>query len=463
MENFDSAIIGAGPGGYVAAILAAKRGMKVALVEKYSVLGGTCLNVGCIPSKTLLDIAEKYHEADHKFASIGIEIKQLAPNWAKMQEVKRKVIEDNVKGIDYLMKKNKVTVFKGKASLISKDQLEIKGDKETIKIGAKHILLATGSKPSSVPGVVIDKQKVISSTEALSLAEIPKKLLVIGAGVIGLELGSVFRRLGSQVSVVEFQDRILPNFDRTVSKEAEAVFKKQGLEFYLNHKVQSIEKKGSGLVLKASSPAGEKSLEADYVLVATGRKPYTEGLGLEKVGVSLDAKGFVQVDTNFQTSIPNIFAIGDVIGGMMLAHKAEEDAAYVVDFWAGEQPLHFLIPSVVYTWPEISYVGLTEEECKQKGYAYKVGQFPFKALGRARASNETDGFVKILAAEKTDEVLGCHIFGSRAADLIMEVTLAMEYKASAEDIGRICHPHPTFSEAIKEAALNAWDKRAIHM
>jgi len=465
METFDCAVIGSGPGGYVAAILASKAGMKTALVEKYPVLGGTCLNVGCIPSKALLDAAEKYYSAKNHASKIGIEFSKLGLNWPKMLAFKNQVIDENNKGLDFLMKKNKVTVFHGEGSLQTANSILIENRTEKKQIEAKKIILATGSKPASLPGVAFDKKVILSSTEALSIDEIPQKLLIIGGGVIGLELGSVFKRLGAKVEVVEFFDRILPNFDSGISKEMLSILKKQGLEFYLEHKVESVVVKNNQVQLSAQDKDQNKlNLEADYVLIATGRKPYTKNLGLEKVGIKTDSKGFIVVDAELKTNLPNIYALGDVIGGLMLAHKAEEEAAYVVEVMQGQKPRinHELIPSVVYTWPEVASVGKTEEECKKMGLPLQVGQFPFKALGRARASGDLEGWVKILAHQTTDEILGCHIVGARAVDLIMEVAVAMTYKASAEDVARICHPHPTFSEGIKEASFGAWNKQYLH-
>lgn len=467
MSSFDVVVIGSGPGGYVAAIRCAQLGMKTAIVEKYSTLGGTCLNVGCIPSKALLASSHHYEELQH-FADHGIEVPgDVKVNLAKMIERKQAVVDQTSGGVKYLMDKNKIEVFEGIGSFENATTINItKNDGSVEKIEAKNTIIATGSKPSTLPFITIDKDRIITSTEALKLKEVPKHLIIIGGGVIGLELGQVYLRLGSQVSVVEFADRILPTMDAAVSKELTKVLKKQGMKFYTSHKVQGVNRNGDTVVVKAESAKGEIiTLEGDYSLVCVGRRPYTEGLNAEKAGVKLTDRGQIEVNDHLQTAASNIYAIGDVVRGAMLAHKAEEEGVLVAEQLAGQKPHidYNLIPGVVYTWPEVAAVGKTEEQLKQEGREYKAGQFPFKALGRARASADTDGFVKILADKKTDEILGFHIVGARAADLIAEAVVAMEYRASAEDISRMSHAHPTFAEAIKEAALAATDNRALHV
>jgi dihydrolipoamide dehydrogenase len=468
MEKFDVTIIGSGPGGYVAAIRCAQLGMKTALIEKYPTLGGTCLNVGCIPSKALLDSSEHFHNAVHNFKEHGIDINAPKVNIKQMIERKRGVVKMTCDGINYLMKKNKITVYNGVGSFESKTVINITkadGTKEQIETG--KAIIATGSKPSTLPGITIDKKRIITSTEALEMTEVPKHLIVIGGGVIGLELGSVYARLGSKVSVVEFMDRLIPGMDAGLGKELQRVLKKDlKVEFFMKHKVESVVSKGKEITVTADNGKGEKvELKGDYVLMSVGRKPYTEGLNLEKAGVKLDARGRVEVDKHLKTSADNIYAIGDVVVGAMLAHKAEEEGVFVAEQMAGQKPHidYNLIPGVVYTWPEVAAVGQTEEQLKEKGIKYKVGSFPFKASGRARASMDTDGFVKVLADETTDEILGVHMIGPRTADMIAEAVVAMEYKASAEDISRMSHAHPTFTESLKEAALDATGKRALHI
>lgn len=468
MESFDVVVIGSGPGGYVAAIRCAQLGMKVALVERYNSLGGTCLNVGCIPSKAMLDSSEHFHQATHQFAEHGIELSSAPKvNLKKMIERKAGVVSDTVKGIQYLMKKNKITVIHGHGSFVDAHTISVKDKKGvTTSIGAKNVIIATGSKPASLPFINIDKERIITSTEALEMKEVPKHLIIIGGGVIGLELGSVYGRLGSKVSVVEFMDGIIPTMDKSLGKELQKSLSKVGFEFYLSHKVKGVEAKGKKVTVKADNAKGEEiSLEGDYCLVSVGRKPYTEGLNADKAGVRLDERGRVITNDHLQTSQPHIYAIGDVVKGAMLAHKAEEEGVFVAELLAGQKPHinHLLIPGVVYTWPEVAAVGYTEEQLKESGVAYKAGSFPFKASGRARASMDTDGFIKVLADANTDEILGVHMVGPRCADLIAEAVLAMEFKASAEDIARICHAHPTFTESFKEAALDATGKRALHM
>jgi dihydrolipoamide dehydrogenase len=467
MSSFDVVIIGSGPGGYVSAIRCAQLGLKTAIVEKYSTLGGTCLNVGCIPSKALLASSHHYSEIKH-FADHGIEVSgEVKVNLEKMIARKQAVVEQTSGGINYLMDKNKVTVFNGLGSFVDATHVAVAnadGTSETIE--AKNIIIATGSKPSSLPFIKIDKDRIITSTEALKLKEVPKHLVIIGGGVIGIELGQVYLRLGAQVSVVEFMDRIIPGMDGALSKELTKVLKKQGMKFYVSHKVKSVERNGEGVVVQAENAKGETiTLEGDYSLVSVGRRPYTDGLNADKAGVKISDRGQVEVNDHLQTSVPNIYAIGDVVRGAMLAHKAEEEGTMVAEIIAGQKPHidYNLIPGVVYTWPEVAAVGQTEEQLKASGVAYKSGSFPFKALGRARAGGDLDGFVKILADAKTDEVLGVHMIGARCADLIAEAVVAMEFKASAEDISRMSHAHPTFAEAIKEAALAATDNRALHV
>jgi dihydrolipoamide dehydrogenase len=464
----DLLVIGSGPGGYVAAIRAAQLGLQVVLVEKYATLGGTCLNVGCIPSKALLDSSEKYYESVHHFADHGIEIKQAKVDFKKMVSRKAAVVKQTCDGVSYLMKKNKIKVVHGVGELLTATSVGVTngaGKREVIE--AKNIIIATGSKPASLPNISIDKVRIISSTEALVLDEIPKRMVVIGGGVIGMEMASVYARLGSKVSVVEYQDRIVGSMDSDISKDLMKSMKKIGVDFYLSHRVNEAVVKGKTVLVKATALEGGAALEleGDYCLMAVGRKAYTDGLGLANVGIVADDRGRVPVNAHLQTAVPTIFAIGDVVAGAMLAHKAEEEGVYVAEWLAGQKPHidYNLVPGVVYTWPEGAGVGKTEDELKANKVAYKVGKFPFAASGRARASNDTEGFVKVLADAITDEVLGVHMFGPRCADLIAEAVIAMEYRASAEDIARICHAHPTFSEAMKEAALAATDNRALHI
>nr|WP_315169745.1 dihydrolipoyl dehydrogenase [uncultured Flavobacterium sp.] len=467
MSSFDVVIIGSGPGGYVSAIRCAQLGFKTAIIEKYSTLGGTCLNVGCIPSKALLASSHHYDEIKH-FADHGIELSgEVKVNLEKMIARKQAVVDQTSGGVQFLMDKNKITVFNGLGSFVDATHVAVtKADGTSETIEAKNIIIATGSKPSSLPFISIDKERIITSTEALKLKEVPKHLVIIGGGVIGIELGQVYLRLGAQVSVVEFMDRIIPGMDASLSKELTKVLKKQGMKFYTSHKVQSVERAGDVVTVKAENAKGEIiTLEGDYSLVSVGRRPYTDGLNADKAGVKISDRGQIEVNDHLQTATPNIYAIGDVVRGAMLAHKAEEEGAMVAEILAGQKPHidYNLIPGVVYTWPEVAAVGQTEEQLKAAGVSYKVGNFPFKALGRARASADLDGFVKILADTKTDEVLGVHMIGARTADLIAEAVTAMEFKASAEDISRMSHAHPTFAEAIKEAALAATDNRALHV
>lgn len=467
MSQFDVTVIGSGPGGYVAAIRAAQLGFKTAIIEKYPTMGGTCLNVGCIPSKALLDSSEHFEKAQHEFADFGIIINEPKVDLTRMIARKNEVVEMTTKGISFLMDKNKITVFEGVGSFESATKIKVtKNDDSSESIESKYTIIATGSKPSSLPFINLDKERVITSTEALNLKEIPKHLLVIGGGVIGLELGSVYKRLGSNVTVIEFMDKIIPGMDGSLSKELQKVLKKQGMKFELSTAVSAVERNGDSVKVTAKNKKGEEvTFEGDYCLVSVGRKPYTDGLGLENAGVDLDERGRVKVNDHLQTNVSNIYAIGDVVKGAMLAHKAEEEGVFVAESLAGQKPHinYNLIPGVVYTWPEVAGVGKTEEQLKEEGVAYKVGNFPMRALGRSRASGDTDGFVKIIADEKTDEILGFHMIGARAADLIAEAVVAMEFRASAEDLTRMSHAHPTYAEAVKEAALDATGKRAIHM
>jgi dihydrolipoamide dehydrogenase len=467
MSSFDVVIIGSGPGGYVAAIRCAQLGMNTAIIEKYSTLGGTCLNVGCIPSKALLASSHHYSEIAH-FAEHGIEVSgDVKVNLEKMISRKQAVVDQTSGGVKFLMDKNKITVFEGKGSFIDATHIAVEkadGTKETLE--AKYVIIATGSKPSSLPFIKIDKERIITSTEALKLKEVPKHLIIIGGGVIGIELGQVYLRLGAQVSVVEFMDRIIPGMDGSLSKELMKVLKKQGMKFYVSHKVKSVVRKGNIVTVQAENAKGETvTLEGDYSLVSVGRRPYTDGLHADKAGVIISDRGQIEVNDHLQTSVSNIYAIGDVVRGAMLAHKAEEEGTMVAEILAGQKPHinYNLIPGVVYTWPEVAAVGQTEEQLKAAGVDFKSGSFPFKALGRARAGGDLDGFVKILADSNTDEVLGVHMIGARCADLIAEAVTAMEFRASAEDISRMSHAHPTYAEAIKEAALTATENRALHV
>jgi dihydrolipoamide dehydrogenase len=466
MSVYDVAIIGSGPGGYVAAIRCAQLGMKTALVEKYSTLGGTCLNVGCIPSKSLLDSSHHYEDAQKHFAEHGIEIEgEIKINFKQMIDRKASVIDQTTKGIDYLMNKNNIDIFEGLGSYIDATHIKIEG-KDAQIIEAKNSIIATGSKPGTLPFISLDKERVITSTEALKLKEIPKHLVIIGGGVIGLELGQVYCRLGAKVSVIEYADRITPIMDAGLSKELMKVMKKQGVKFFLSHGVNKVSRKGDVVKVTAKDKKGvEVHFEGDYCLVSVGRKPFTAGLNADAAGVQLNEQGQVAVDDHLQTTTTNIYAIGDVVRGAMLAHKAEEEGVMVAELLSGQKPHidYNLVPNVIYTWPEVASVGKTEEQLKEAGISYKTGQFPMKALGRARASMDTDGFVKILADTQTDEVLGVHIIGARAADLIAEAVIAMEFRASAEDIARMSHSHPTYAEAIKEAALAATEDRALHI
>jgi dihydrolipoamide dehydrogenase len=492
-NSFDVVIIGGGPGGYVAAIRAAQLGLKVACVEKRGSLGGTCLNVGCIPSKALLTASHHYHAAAHELGAFGIKVGKVEMDVAGMLAHKDKVVSDNTKGIEFLFKKNKVTYMVGAGTITAPGQVKVTGKDGEKQVAAKHIVIATGSDVTPLPGVEIDETVIVSSTGALALPKTPKHMVVIGGGVIGLELGTVWGRLGAKVTVVEFLDRILPFNDGEVSKQMQRLLAKQGMEFRLGTKVTGIEKKGAKATVTVEPAAGAagntsdsrpaaagaagntsdsrpaaaggaaEKIEADCVLVAIGRKPYTDGLGLDKVGVAMDKRGFVQIDGHFRTNVPGIYAIGDVVGGAMLAHKAEEEGVALAEILAGQHGHvnYEAIPAVVYTWPEVASVGKTEEQLKAEGVAYKAGKFPFTANGRARSMNEVDGFVKILADAATDRVLGAHIVGPNAGDLIAEIVLAMEFSAAAEDVARTCHAHPALAEAVKEACL-AVDGRPLH-
>ena len=464
-NNFDVIVIGGGPGGYVCAIRAAQLGLKTACVESRGALGGTCLNVGCIPSKSLLNLSEAYHKAQKEYQSHGIEFTGLKLNLDKMMASKNKSVQALTKGIEFLFKKNKVTYLKGKGVLFSENDVVVyEGEKKT-SYKSKNIVIATGSVPSSLPGIDIDEKNIISSTGALELKEVPKNLIVIGAGVIGLEMGSVWSRLGSKVTVVEYLDHITPGMDKDVSNEFQKILTKQGFEFKLNSKVTLVSNKGNQVevTFENRQTSKKENLLADKVLVAVGRKPYTEGLSLNKLGVKKDQQGRLEVNEKLQTSVKNIYAIGDVIKGPMLAHKAEEEGIAVAEIIAGQagHVNYDVIPGVIYTSPEVAVIGKTEEQLKAENVNYKVGKFPFLANSRAKVNNETDGFVKILADSKTDRVLGVHMIGPHTGDMIAEMALAMEFGASSEDIARTCHAHPTYTEAVKEAAL-AIEKRAIH-
>jgi len=465
--QYQVTVIGSGPGGYVAAIRCAQLGMKTAIIEKYDTLGGTCLNVGCIPSKALLDSSEHFHNAAHTFKEHGIDISEPKVNLTQMISRKAGVVKANVDGIAFLMKKNKIDVLKGVGSFVDKNTVKItSSDGKETTITTEKVIIATGSKPTPLPFAPFDKKRIISSTEALELKEVPKHLIIIGGGVIGMELGSVYARIGAKVTVVEFMDSLIATMDGTMGKELQKATKKLGMEFYLGHKVTAVENKGKEVVVKAEPKAGGAAIEltGDYCLVSVGRRPYTDGLGLDKIGIELD-RGKIPVDDHLKTKIDNIYAIGDVVRGAMLAHKAEEEGVMVAEQMAGQKPHinYLLIPGVVYTWPEVASVGYTEEQLKEQGRAYKLGSFPYKALGRARASMDLDGLVKILADKNTDEILGVHIIGARAADMIAAGVVAMEYRASAEDVSRMSHAHPTYMEAVKEACLAATANRPIHM
>jgi len=468
MDKFDVVIIGSGPGGYVCAIRCSQLGMKTAIIEKYNSLGGTCLNVGCIPSKSLLDSSHHFHDAVHNFESHGINFEgNVIVNLEKMISRKQNVVDQTVKGIDFLMNKNKIKVYHGTGSFVDSSTIKIDNSSGGVtNITFNNAVIATGSKPTNLPFAKIDKKRIITSTEALNLKEIPKKLIVIGGGVIGLELGQVYSRLGAEVSVVEYSNTITPFMDASISKELMRIFKKQKIKFYLSHKVFQISTSEDNVSVQAEDNNGNKVLfDGDYCLVSVGRKPFTENLNISSLGIETNDKGQIKVNDQLQTSCKNVYAIGDVIKGPMLAHKAEEEGVMVAEIMAKQKPHinYNLIPNVIYTWPEVASVGKTEKQLTDNGVEYKKGQFPFRALGRSRASMDTDGFVKILADKKTDEILGVHIIGARAADLIAEAVTAMEFRASAEDISRMSHSHPTYAEAIKEAALAATQDRALHI
>ncbi len=466
--KYDVTVIGSGPGGYVAAIRAAQLGFKTAIIEKYEVLGGTCLNVGCIPSKALLDSSEHYHNAHENFKEHGIGIDGLKLDMKQMVKRKNDVVSQTNGGVSFLMKKNKIDVYHGVGSFVDKNNIKIsKSDGSSEQIETDKTIIATGSKPIVPAAFNYDKKRVITSTEALNIDKLPKKMVIIGAGVIGLELGSVFARLGTEVEFVEYADRIIAGMDKDCSKELIRSLKKLGMKFNLKHAVTSVSATSRSVTVNYKKRDGEEemSLKADYCLVAIGRSAYTEGLGLDNIGIKTDDRGRIPVDSHLETSVPGIFAIGDVIQGTMLAHKAEEEGVAVAEYMAGQKPHinYNLIPGVVYTWPEVAAVGKTEEQLKEEGIPYKVGKFPFKALGRARASMDIDGMVKILAHKETDEVLGVHMVGPRTADMIAEAVAVMEFRGSAEDIARMSHAHPTYTEATKEAALAATDNRPLHI
>jgi len=464
--QYQVTVIGSGPGGYVAAIRCAQLGMKTAIIEKDPSLGGTCLNVGCIPSKALLDSSEHYHDVHTKFEAHGIKMTGVSVDFEQMMKRKQGVIDDNTAGVEYLMKKNKVDIIKGLGSFKDKNTITITDDKgKASEITTEKVIIATGSEPSSLPFIKLDGKRVITSTEALSLPKIPKTMMVIGGGVIGVELGSVYARLGTKVTVIEYADSIIPSMDKDLGKELMKSMKKLDVEFNLSTGVTEVKSTSRQVTAKAKDKKGnEVEFKAEYCLVSVGRKPYTDGLGLENIGITTE-RGQIPVNEHLETSVPGIYAIGDVIKGAMLAHKAEEEGVFVAETMVGQHPHinYKLIPGVVYTWPEVASVGYTEKELKEDGKAYKVGKFPFKASGRARASMDTEGFIKVLADKTTDEILGVGMIGPRIADLIAEAVVAMEYRASAEDIARMSHAHPTYTEAMKEACLAATDNRALHV
>ena len=467
MEKYDITIIGSGPGGYVCAIRAAQLGFKVAIIERYSTLGGTCLNVGCIPSKAWLEASEHYHKLKHQFEDFGIDVKEANVDIAKMNQRVQDVVGEIINGVAYLMKKNKVTVYEGHGTIKDKNTIEIKGEGKTQTIETDKMVIATGSKPASLPNIEIDKKRIISSTEALALKEIPKHLMVVGGGVIGVEIGSVFARLGSKVSIVEYFDGLIYTMDKSLGHQLYRSLRKQDIEFYLEHKVTKAVAAEDKVTLSAQNRKDEKEmqLEGDYCLMAIGRKPYTDNLGLENLGVETNDNGQIKVDDNLETNVKGVYAIGDVVRGAMLAHKASEEGIFVAERIAGQKPhiKYSLIPNIVYTQPEVAGVGLTEEELKEAGRAIKTGSFPFKANARAKISMDTDGFIKVIADKETDEILGVHMIGSRIADSYTEAVVAMEFRAAAEDIARMSHGHPTFSETFKEACLAATEDRALHI
>ena len=467
MAQYDVTVIGSGPGGYYNAIRAAQLGFKVAIIEKYESLGGTCLNVGCIPSKSLLDSSHLYYDAVHEFPEHGIHMQDQGIDFTQMIERKRKVVKQTCDGISFLMKKNKIDVYTGMGSFKDQSTIQVSSDDGSVtELTTDKTVIATGSKPSALPGMEIDKQRIISSTEVLELSEIPERLVVIGGGYIGLEMGSVYNRLGTQVDVIEYADSVIPSMEQSLGKELKKSLKKQGMNFYLKTKVTDVQNHGEKVTIQATDKNGEAiTFEGDYCLMATGRRAYTDKLGLENIGLSTDDQGKISVDENLETATPGVYALGDVVAGPMLAHKAEEEGAFVAEVMAGEKPHvnYKLIPEVIYTWPEVASVGYKERELKEQGIAYKTGSFPYRASGRARASNDPEGEVKVIASEETDEILGLHMIGPRSSDMIGEGVIAMEYRASAEDIARMTYAHPTFTEAIKEACMAATADRAIHI
>jgi dihydrolipoamide dehydrogenase len=467
--QYDVIVIGSGPGGYVAAIRCAQLGMKTAIIERYPVLGGTCLNVGCIPSKALLDSSEHYHNAAHKFETHGIDLSGLKINFAQMMKRKSEVVADNNKGVEFLMKKNKIDTHIGHGSFVNAHTIRVaKSGGSEVLLETQKVIIATGSKPIVPANFNYDKKRVITSTEALRLESVPKSMVVIGGGVIGLELGSVYARLGTEVHVVEFMDRIIATMDSDCSRELQKSLKNIGVQFHLRHAVTDVQPSVKKVKVTAKSRDDESKTitwDVDYCLVAIGRRAYTDGLGLENIGITPDERGRIPVNGHLETAVPGVYAIGDVIQGAMLAHKAEEEGVFVAETMAGQHPHidYNLIPGVVYTWPEVAAVGQTEEQLKERGIPYKAGKFPFRALGRARASMDLDGMVKVLAHRDTDEILGVHMVGARTADMIAEAVVAMEYRASAEDVARMSHAHPTYTEAMKEAALAATANRPLHV
>ncbi|RXM53402.1 MULTISPECIES: dihydrolipoyl dehydrogenase [unclassified Chryseobacterium] len=466
MENYDIAVIGSGPGGYVAAIRSAQLGYKTVIIEKYETLGGTCTNVGCIPTKALLDSTHHYAEAHHKFKEHGILLDNIELDFSQMYKRKSEVVSKNTSGLEFLMSKNNITRLQGVATFINNETIKVVSETETKEITAKHYIIATGSKPSTIPGVEIDKMRIITSTEALSLKEKPKTMVIIGGGVIGVEMASIFNRIGTQVTILEYADHLITAMDHELGKNLQKILKKEGVDIRLGQAVYKTE--GSEVAAKVffkDKNGAENKLEADYILVAVGRSPYVKGLGLENTDVQLDNRGFIKVNENNRTSVSNIYAIGDVIGGAMLAHKAEEEGVLVAETINGQKHhIHYdRIPSVVYTWPEVASVGYTEEYLKKNNIAYNVGKFPFSASARARASMDTDGFAKVLVDPKYGEVLGVHIIGARAADLIAQGVIAQEYEVTAEDMFRISYAHPTYSETLKEAYLIASGQGAVNI